>query len=144
MMNQGDGSFGPPTLVTGFDIAAGTGFGARDTVAAADLDGDGDIDLAATVLGGTIQEDGSIDRVSNVVFLINDGRGAFPEADQITIESSLASDFFTSRSGLLPADLDGDGDIDLVAVSLTSDEVFLLFNEFVGAGEGAGDGDGTP
>jgi hypothetical protein len=62
----------------------------------ADVDGDGDLDLLTTSLGG-----GS-------AFFVNDGSGVFEEK---TEEAGLASSYYGTTQAL--ADVDGDGDLDL-------------------------------
>jgi hypothetical protein len=82
------------------DVAQAAGVDAPDRYSTGavlvDADGDRDLDLLLTALGGP-----------NSLFL-NDGRGRFVDA---TDESGLASDRGSTTSAL--ADVDGDGDLDL-------------------------------
>jgi hypothetical protein len=78
-------------------------------VTSADLDGDGDIDLA-TANGGS----------SNVSILLNNGNGTY--APRVDYSSGNTTYSITS------ADLDGDGDIDLVTTNYNSATVSVLFN----------------
>lgn len=85
LLNQGDGTFGPPAVFPAEDIPG--------DVEIADLDGDGDNDLALAHQTGT----------ASVMF--NQGDGTF--GPPITYAVGLTG-------GLSVADLDGDGDTDLV------------------------------
>ena len=80
------------------DVAAQAGVAATDRfstgAALADTDGDGDLDLLVTSLGG-----------ANALF-VNDGTGRFTETD-----AGLASGLGSTTIAL--ADTDGDGDLDL-------------------------------
>ncbi len=82
------------------DITDSAGVAAADRyttgVTLADVDGDGDLDLLVTALGGP-----------NSLF-VNDGSGMFSER---TTEAGLASDRGSTTMTL--ADVDGDGDLDL-------------------------------
>ncbi len=97
--NGGDGSsWTSTTISSAFDDA--------EYVAARDVDGDGDIDVIACNDGGDLQ-----------VFK-NDGTNNFPSGDIITISSH-----YRGARTLYPADIDGDGDPDLVSVSLDGDSL---------------------
>lgn len=76
-------------------------------VVPADLDGDGDVDLAVAVYG-ILYGDGSVEPFQNVL-LLNDGAAIFHEATSAFAELVLAP---TADFG--PGDFDGDGDLDLV------------------------------
>jgi len=82
------------------EVAVERGVGAPDRfstgAAFADVDGDRDLDLLVTALGGP-----------NALFL-NDGSGHFTE---LTAEAGLSSDRGSTTMAL--ADVDGDGDLDL-------------------------------
>ena len=105
---RADGTFaGPPTGAAGQ---------AREVVAA-DLDGDGDLDLATHSNNG----------LTDVVRLaLNDGTGTMTDAGFVRWED------FASREGrgLVAADLDGDGDQDLtwIASSFDAQRIVLARN----------------
>lgn len=93
LFNRGDGSFEDPVFRT---LAA-----AAPTVVAADLDGDGDIDLAFARW-----EPGA----GNQVYIFaNNGSGGFPTSTTVTVGARPRD--------IGAADLDLDGDIDLVTVN---------------------------
>jgi hypothetical protein len=102
---------GSGTFVAG-DSCAMTGY--SYDIVAADLDGDGDLDLATI--------DGSNDRL--VVFM-GYGNGTF--ADGVNYTTADGSD------GITAGDLDGDGDLDLVSANYSDNNVSVFMN----------DGDGT-
>ena len=101
LMNNGDGSFAAPVK-----YAAGC---APISVFAADLDGDGDLDLAAANPGD-----------DNVLVLLNSGTGSFAAPAQYAVGSFPISVF--------AADLDGDGDCDLAVANAGTDNVSILKN----------------
>ena len=114
LRNNGAGNF------TVSNLAGFPGSGGRDYIEMADVDGDGDLDLVQLR-----------DRVITV--LSNDGTGSFSSVlAPVTIDSPGSSNVFS----LLPADLDGDGDIDL-AVSLDGGAV-ARFVGFVVLNDGTG------
>ena len=92
-------------------VADGTGgyqngqtvWASRDVFAAADLDGDGDLDLASAYRGVDL----------GLVIFLNGGGGTFPpshKAIRLPLEANLDS--------IHPADLDRDGDVDLAVHTL--------------------------
>jgi hypothetical protein len=102
----GGGGILSPTLT----LDAGDGL---SSVVAADLDGDGDLDLAAS------------NRASNTVALYqNVGGGSFPTIDTVTVGSAPFA--------VTTSDLDGDGDIDLATVNAQSNDVTILQNDGTG------------
>lgn len=79
------------------------------TLASADLDDDGDLDLAGA--GG-----------ERFAFLLRgDGQGAF--SDPVSLAAG------TQPAYVKPADLDGDADLDLAITNLGSEDITLLFNQ---------------
>lgn len=90
--NDGNGTFSPATDITT------PGEGGTQAVIAADLDGDGDLDLAsASRFDGT------------VVWYANDGAGTFTASEVSTTALGAES--------VIAADLDGDGDLDLASAA---------------------------
>ena len=87
-MNDGDGGF------TGQPV--GTAAGSVTSLAAADVDGDGDLDV---VVG--------LSRGGGVVWFENDGKGDFAEQQRVGTASG-------DVPSLAAADVDGDGDLDVV------------------------------
>jgi hypothetical protein len=85
-------------------------------VAIADLDGDGDKDLAVVNLGG-----------GNVTILKNNGNGNFHEP-----ASSPEGGLGSFPDSIVAADLDGDGDQDLAIANQESDNVTILKNKGTG------------
>lgn len=96
--NNGTGTFSSSkTIISGSDIVS--------NVAPADLDNDGDTDLVLT----TTSYSGFAYR-TRVVWIENDGAGNFGSAQSVTGRSY--SDY-----RVVPADLNSDGDLDLLVVS---------------------------
>lgn len=87
------------------------------SVHASDLDGDGDIDLAASIYDE-----------NSVSILLNAGDGTFDEAVNYGVGDTPMSVYCS--------DLDGDGDIDLATANYFSDNISILLN--------VGDGTFTP
>jgi hypothetical protein len=105
LRNNGNGSFAAPVSY-GVGVFPGS-------VAAADLDGDDDIDLAVTNNGNSSLPD-------DISVLLNDGTGTF--ATQVTYGVGEAPENIDA------ADLDGDGDNDLVTANRGSANVSVLLN----------------
>jgi enediyne biosynthesis protein E4 len=80
-------------------------------VALADVDGDGDLD--AVLIGGTSWPGQPPSADSSIALFLNDGRGRFRDA---TRRARLGSQF--QGMGVIAADDDGDGDLDLYATAL--------------------------
>lgn len=112
LFNDGQGNLSAPTVVSG--VGNDTNFSAS----AADIDGDGDIDLfiptrdSASAIG--------------VKVLLNDGHGTFTDGQFVTFPSS-----FTSTSVAL-ADFDNDGDIDLLLSAYGTNAVATFYNDGTG------------
>lgn len=99
--NSGDGTFTAPI---DYDVRNGP-----SCVIAADLDGDGDNDLAVS------------NSLSNRVSILkNDGNGTFQAAVNYLVASC--------PENIVAADLDKDGDIDLATANFISDNVSILKN----------------
>lgn len=118
-VNDGTGNFDIPRLLDGSGIDTGGG------AAAADLDGDDDIDLAIPVNASTNPSERALIRV-----FLNDGRGGFALGENI-----IVGDQYTLR--VSPADFDDDGDIDLLTARYTSSptpsyRIVLLSNDGAG------------
>jgi hypothetical protein len=83
-------------------------------LAVGDLDGDGDPDLAsANHLPEGTEED-------NVSVMLNAGGRSFRPPRNFVVGRGA--------SAILPADIDGDGDLDLASVNSQSEDVFVLLN----------------
>ncbi|MEE9442510.1 MAG: M6 family metalloprotease domain-containing protein [candidate division Zixibacteria bacterium] len=104
-VDNGLGSFNP-------QIVYPVGSGPFETVAA-DLDGDGDIDLATANYFSF-----------DVSVILNDGTGSFGPQSAYPIGVNPTS--------ITAGDLDGDGDLDLVSANMTSSDVSVLLNNGVG------------
>ncbi|MEZ5964025.1 MAG: VCBS repeat-containing protein [Planctomycetota bacterium] len=108
MRNAGDGTFEPPHVLPAS--------GETMDVVAADLDGDGDLDLAyAQSSEGTSGQ--------AVLVYLNDGHGNFGTERR----------FVTGQgpTGIAAGDLDGDGDVDLVTANFrfNEEDVSVLWND---------------
>jgi hypothetical protein len=86
-------------------------------VAVGDLDNDGDLDLVRTPTASG--------QVVNVH--LNNGQGAFNSTTFQTVTTAASTD------GLLLADLDGDGDLDLIASNYADGSLSLCLNNGTGA-----------
>ena len=109
MLGDGAGNFGDPV-----DFAVGPN---PFAVVAADLNHDGAVDLVIPFAVG--------DHPSGVTILMGDGHGAFP------VRRDYHFGIVVNAAAI--ADLDGDGQPDIVATSIYSDSIFILH----------GHGDGT-
>ncbi|MDQ7778554.1 MAG: FG-GAP-like repeat-containing protein [Planctomycetota bacterium] len=96
-------------------------------LASADLDGDGDIDIAVATPA-----------VAGIDVRVNNGAGVFAAA----AGSPFTTGPGTDPRGIKCADVDGDGDQDLIAGELGTDRVVILLNTTGGGGGGGGAGGG--
>ncbi|HNO12413.1 MAG TPA: VCBS repeat-containing protein, partial [bacterium] len=112
--NNGSGSFsGSATL----QVTSGPVY-----IKAVDVDGDGDLDLASANIGDLANYTPDNDSVS---IRINDGSGNFSGSTNIGIDDRVTS--------VEPADIDNDGDMDLLATGFGSLRVFPLINNGSGS-----------
>ena len=88
------------------------------TIVSADFDRDGDFDLA-TALSVAFNSDG----VGWVKILKNNGIGTFIPSDSLAVGDA---------SSLEAADLDNDGDVDLIASDIYTKRVYILVNDGTG------------
>ncbi len=98
---DGLGTYGPQRLVSTQAIAA-------TRVVAADLDGDGDLDLLSSSAG---VYDSDLSWYENM-----DGRGTFGMQNLITADVQLPD-------SIAVADMDGDGDLDVLSASRSDDKI---------------------
>jgi hypothetical protein len=99
-------------------ITVGAGVISRMSIAANDLNGDGRIDLATALSGFTSS-------VMNVSIHTQTPAGAFP-----TTPTTLANG--SGIGSVVPADLNGDGRIDLLAVNPSADRLLLFQQSSIG------------
>lgn len=107
--NDGSGNFGAQQTIS---IVADKAF----SVKAADIDGDGDMDvLSACSSDATARE-------WRIAWYENDGSGNFG------VQQTISIDVFQARS-VFTADLDGDGDVDVLSASSRDDRVAWYEND---------------
>ena len=116
LFGTGTGTFGPEATYT---VGQGV-FG----IAAADLDGDGHVDLAVGQATGA-------ENAYHVVVLRNTGTGAFAVRGDVSIPG--ISERWPIEPVVAAADVNGDGRIDLVAGAKLDDQVAVLVNQGHGA-----------
>jgi hypothetical protein len=98
-----------PNFLGGISVA--TGVNLPDEARTGDLDGDGDLDLAIAI------------RSDNDVFVYLNTNGDASAWSAIQVDNNLVG-----AKSVVPADLDGDGDLDLVAAAQTGNEVVWYDN----------------
>ena len=104
------------------EVVAGSSFDAAGDVVHADIDGDGDLDMVAVSSGND----------DDVSWFINDGSPAGAGWTEVVIDGDLAN-----ALSVAVADVDNDGDLDVIASSGTgSDDLLWWIND--GSPEGAG------
>jgi len=116
--NDGRGQFGPQQVIS---TAA---YYEANCVYAADLDSDGDLDVLSASNGHPKADCGSNDFVtcSEIAWYANDGTGQFGPQQVI----STAADYPRS---VYAADLDGDGDLDVLSASSEDDKIAWYEND---------------
>ena len=110
----GHGNFQP-----GSDPSVGT---RPSTMAVGDVDGDGDLDLAVANSG----------LVGTVSVRLNNGSGVFSGTQEVPMGPGGGSIYGTALG-----DVDGDGDLDLLAGDITADVVSIRFNNGSGTFTGS-------
>ncbi|GMU20343.1 MAG: hypothetical protein AMXMBFR13_04400 [Phycisphaerae bacterium] len=107
-LNDGAGSFGPPTGYLTGAIA--------EAIASGDMDGDGDVDLAVATSG-----DPFVTRdLGQISLLFNRGDATFSQ-DVVLLTGE-------TPSAVVLSDLDNDGDLDLATTNRDSDTLGIYFN----------------
>jgi hypothetical protein len=113
---EGTQGFTEHTIATWFDCQySNTCGGARD-VYAADVDGDGDVDI----LGATYNAQVPYNNY-NIIWWENDGSENFTE--------HIIDDDFSGASSVYATDVDGDGDVDILGAARGSDEITWWQND---------------
>ena len=110
--NDGAGNFGSKQILE-------QGLVFTEVVQAADLDGDGDMDVLAGAGGSPTSE--------RLVWYANDGAGNFGVAQAIMSAAGWVTDAYA-------ADLDGDGDLDVLSSAAALSQVKVAWHENDGAG----------
>jgi len=135
MLNRGRGLFAPPVeYATG--AASAVGANQPRSVALADLDGDGDRDLAVANLNWrfVVDPDFGVFNDATVALLVNQGDGTFGAPSETPMgppDTSLGDD--QEPSYVVAEDLDADGDVDLAVTVGDQDSLYVLENLGAGA-----------
>ncbi|GGF10995.1 FG-GAP-like repeat-containing protein [Hymenobacter cavernae] len=106
----------PGTFSGGSDPSVGNG---PVNVASGDVDGDGDLDLITTNLGNPSGPAG-LGNGTTATVRLNTGNGTFTSAQQLTVGRGPAQ--------AVLADVDNDGDLDLLTANSSTADVSLRFN----------------
>ena len=107
---DGAGMFGPRLTVS----AASSG---PLTINSGDIDGDGDNDLIV-----------ANEKDNKTTYSLNNGQGAFATAVTIPTTLNFANAFFSASKLIATADMDNDGDLDILAISTGSNQLSWLKN----------------
>ncbi|TGE20414.1 hypothetical protein E5K00_20675 [Hymenobacter aquaticus] len=120
-LNDGNGAFAAPTIAANGIVTVQ----ARPTaLAAADVDADGDLDLVVATAGSYA---GGTGRVS---IRLNNGAGVFGGNTEVTVAKPC--------NGLAVADIDNDGDVDLLSADYDSNTLSVRKNDGTGQFSGTG------
>jgi hypothetical protein len=112
--NDGSGQFGQQQVIT-------TSVDRFNTVYAADMDSDGDMDVLSASLGPM-----EMNYIGRIAWYENEGFGQFGSRQVITTVANGAASVYA-------ADLDGDGDLDVLSASSFDDKI--AWYENVGSGQ---------
>ncbi|MDA1267195.1 MAG: CRTAC1 family protein [Planctomycetota bacterium] len=111
--NQGDGTFVDESVAAGLETALGNGLG----VVPGDYDGDGDLDLFV-----------ANDQTADVLW-VNDGRGHFENAGEVRGVARDRQGGVRAGMGADAADVDRDGDLDLIVVHMARESDGFFINQ---------------
>jgi len=105
LLGNGDGTFQAPVVVSGIDPNTNTG---TETLAAADFNNDGNLDLVVTLEGG--DPCGAGGGATEEIILLGNGNGTFNAQPRICNENN-----YSSANAVYPvvADFNGDGNLDV-------------------------------
>ena len=117
LLGNGDGTFGDPV---NYDLPQAE-FQTPTAIIAADLDGDGDPDIATTATGNS----------DSLVVLLNNGDGTF--RDPVSYNPVLSQDY---PLALTAADFNEDGNVDLAVAFLLRNSAAGNISVFPGNGDG--------
>ncbi len=110
--NNGDGTFSDRILIT-------SSFDGPFSVNMADLEGDGDKDLVVAAENG-----------NKLGYLLNNGQGTFSAAVTISTGLNFLNASFNASRLIATADIDKDGDADILAISSGQNQV-VWFEQYV-------------